>query len=92
MGKWKYINWAITVIILFFMYGTLSKRYNAGWETYLIVTAGWLMILGSGIYVFVLKIKHKRKNYPISHYTQASTKPKPRPKVVLNQRNKNDQN
>ena len=56
MGKWKYVNWLIVLIILAHMYYYFSRRYEAHALVYALATAGWLALAILGYYVYVYRI------------------------------------
>ena len=60
MGKWKYINWLIVLIILGHMYYYFSSRYEATLLVYVLSTAGWVSVAILGYYIFVRRINHPR--------------------------------
>ena len=52
MGLWRYINWAMYGVLLSFMYGALITRYHASVPALLLITAGWLLLIGIAWYIF----------------------------------------
>ena len=60
MGKWRYINWLIVLIILAHMYYYFSSRYEATWLVYVLSTVGWVSVAILGYYIFVHRINHPR--------------------------------
>ncbi len=57
MGIWKYINWAIFIIMLSFMYYFLIVRYSASITALTVITIGWVVFIALGWYIFDYKIK-----------------------------------
>lgn len=56
MGTWRYINWGVTAIIIFFMYFNMVDRYHITSKTLLIISVGWLAFLFLGYYFFVYRL------------------------------------
>ena len=63
MGKWKYINWLIVLIILAHMYHYISHRYDGTATAYVLSTIGWLLMTILGYYVFVFRINNHGGNH-----------------------------
>lgn len=57
MGKWKYINWLVVLIILVHMYYYFSNRYEAHVLLYVLATAGWLVLAILGYYIYVYRLR-----------------------------------
>lgn len=85
MGKWKYINWLIVVIILAHMYYYISHRYDGPPLVYVLSTAGWLVMALLGYYVFVYRISRPRRSAENPLPEKQLPKPgvKERPKVTF---------
>ena len=83
MGKWKYVNWLIVLIILGHMYYFLWSRYEAPTSVYLLATAGWLVTAIIGYYIFVYRIDRPGSRQINSTVEPPLSKPglKERPKV-----------
>jgi len=85
MGNWKYLNWAIVIIILVHMYWYFYVRYEAPSGIYIVATAAWLVITALGYYIFVYKIHqtHKSARKPIAENATPKFGTKEKPKVVF---------
>lgn len=85
MGKWKYINWLIVLIILAQMYYYFSNRYEAHILVYVLATAGWLSIALLGYYIFVYRINRssQRDKNPIAETPLPKPPARERPKVIF---------
>lgn len=59
LGKWKYANWGIVLLMFFFMYYILFSRYSMNAFQFVVVTLGWLILAVMSWYVYVKKIKEK---------------------------------
>ena len=83
MGKWRYVNWVIVMIILAHMYYYFSNQYEATWLVYVLSTAGWLLIAILGYYIFVYRMKRsdRRDKIPVSETPLTKPPVKERPKV-----------
>ena len=57
MGIWKYINWVIFGVILFFMYYFLIVRYHVSSEVLTFITVSLTIFILLGWYLFDFKIK-----------------------------------
>lgn len=91
MGKWKYINWLVVVVVLVFMYNHFSVRYEASLNVYVLSTIGWLTMGGLAHYIFVFSINKTDKNTKNLVTTPEITKTaaRERPKVVLKKTHNN---
>ena len=85
MGRWKYVNWLVVLIILAHMYYYFSKRYEAHLIVYVLATAGWLAVALLGYYIYVYRInrstEHDRK--PLAETSLPKPPSKERPKVAF---------
>lgn len=93
MGKWKYLNFLVIIVILVFMFGTLASRYHVGTFTYLLVISGIVFLTIAGTYIFMVRINmQKPPSKGISENAKNQINNiKTRPKVVLKPRNKNNE-
>ena len=82
MGKWKYINWLIVLIILAHMYYYFSERYDANLMLYALSTIGWLSTVILGYYIFVYRINRS------GGHQKNTTVESPPPKAPLRERPK----
>lgn len=57
LGLWKYINWAVLITFLYYMFGTLVNRYKASETVLTAVIIGLLVFAFLGWYLFDYKIK-----------------------------------
>jgi hypothetical protein len=57
MGVWRFLNWGVYAIMLFFMYYILFDRYDISTTAFSVITAGWLLFTFGCYYIFVFKIK-----------------------------------
>lgn len=89
MGKWKYLNWLITVIVLAHMYRYFFVRYQASASVYILSTIGWLLLGAVGYYIFVFRMRQpdKVQTRPTAKTTNQNTSPRERPKVVFRKKN-----
>ncbi|MEX2336339.1 MAG: hypothetical protein WD555_03610 [Fulvivirga sp.] len=85
MGKWKYVNIVVLVIILVFMYRYFLISYDAPLHLYITTTLGWFIMAFLGYYIFSYRIKKESKSPKEEIKVKKSTE---RPKVGL-KRNKN---
>ncbi|MDN5205351.1 hypothetical protein QQ008_28460 [Fulvivirgaceae bacterium BMA10] len=83
MGKWKYFNWTVVVVIWFFMFGTFIKRYEAPTNVYIYAITGWFLMVLLGFYIFGYKLKKtsskqqlNKSNLKKNNSNQASNRPK----------------
>ena len=84
MGKWKYINWLIVLIILAQMYYYFSYRYEAHVLVYVLATAGWLSTALLGYYIFVHRINRSSRRDKNPSETPLPKPPvRERPKVTF---------
>lgn len=85
MGKWKYINWLIVLIIIAHMYYYFSNRYEANLMVYVLSTAGWLSTAILGYYIFMYRINRsgRRNNLPIAESPLPKSPLRERPKVTF---------
>lgn len=68
MGIWRFINWGIYIVMLFFMYSILIKKYNAPAIALVTVTIGWLVFLAASYYIFVYRLNRSvQKSHEISN-------------------------
>lgn len=58
MGAWRYVNWGVFAVMLFFMYYSLIERYQVSMVGLLAISLGWLVFLVATYYLFVYRI-HK---------------------------------
>lgn len=56
LGIWKYINWLIYGIMMYFMYSRLVTTYHASPLGITIISIGWLVLIGLAYYVFVYRL------------------------------------
>jgi hypothetical protein len=61
MGKWKYVNWLITIIVVAHMYRYFLVRYEAAASVYILATAGWAVVGAIGYYIFVHRMRQSDK-------------------------------
>ena len=91
MGKWKYVNWLIVLIILAHMYYYFSRRYEAQAFLYVLATAGWLAIAILGYYIYVHRINRSGPGHADRNRISEAPLPKPplgeRPKVSFKKKN-----
>lgn len=89
MGKWKYVNWLIVLIILAHMYYYFSKRYEAHALVYVLATTAWVVTAILGYYIYVYRIN--RSDPRAGKTMQAAPLPKAhvreRPKVAFKKKN-----
>lgn len=85
MGKWKYLNWLVVIIILVQMYRYFFLRYEASASLYILATVAWLAMAALGYYIFVYKVyqRHQADKKPIAETQTSKFPPKERPKVVF---------
>ena len=57
LGKWKFINWGIYLLLLISMYVQLVYRYHTSYKGILVISCGWLILLLLTYYVFVYRLK-----------------------------------
>ena len=91
MGKWKYINWLIVLIILAHMYYYMSHRYEAPAMVYVLATAGWLAITILGYHIFVYRINRtgRRDRNTIAEAQSPKPPARERPKVTFKKKDAN---
>ncbi len=58
LGVWKYINWSIYAIMMYFMYDKLITRYQASVIGIIVISIGWLIFIGLAYYIFIYRL-HK---------------------------------
>jgi hypothetical protein len=90
MGRWVYVNYLIILVILIYMYRHFAVRYDAPLEVYVLATVVFILLAGSGFYIF-----HYRLKKAAGGFAKADVKIKPRstgerPKVVLKKRRKKE--
>lgn len=56
MGAWKYVNWGFYLVMLACMYSVIISRYNASTKVVFIISAGWLVFMAIGYYIFVYRL------------------------------------
>jgi len=61
IGVWKYINWLVTGVLLFFMYYFLISRYAVAWHVLAVVTLGWALVIGLSWYIYQYRLKATAK-------------------------------
>ena len=85
MGRWKYINWLLVVIILGHMYYYMSARYEAPVVVYVLATAGWLVIAMLGYYIYAYRIDRsgRRDKNTLAEAPRPKTPATHRPKVTF---------
>jgi hypothetical protein len=85
MGKWKYVNWLITLAVLMHMYRYFFVRYEAPTSIYILATVGWFVVGALAYYVFVFKMRQsdRLKRPPVVEAQVQKATPRERPKVVF---------
>ena len=91
MGKWKYINWLIVLIILAHMYYYFSNRYEAHILVYVLATAGWLLMAILGYYIYMYRIRRpgRRERSVVTGPPLPKSPVRERPKVTFKKKDKN---
>ncbi|MFV0565082.1 MAG: PepSY-associated TM helix domain-containing protein [Flavobacteriaceae bacterium] len=56
MGWWRYINWALSLIVVGFMYSSIVSRYGASLKAIFVISFGVVCFIGLGYYIFVFRI------------------------------------
>ncbi|UGU18080.1 PepSY domain-containing protein [Sinomicrobium kalidii] len=56
MGIWRYINWGICAVMLFFMYYFLTERYHISAQSMILISLGWAIFIALGYYIFVYRL------------------------------------
>jgi len=78
MGKWKWVNWLVVLIILAHMYYYFAVRYEANALVYVLATGGWVAIALLGYYIYVHRMGRTRE-----HPHRATTiAPLPNPAIM----------
>ncbi|MEM9887441.1 MAG: PepSY-associated TM helix domain-containing protein [Bacteroidota bacterium] len=57
MRGWKYVNWVVLGLLLFFMYATLITRYQASFAVLSIISTAWLLSILGWWYLFAYQIR-----------------------------------
>tara|TARA_Y100001963_G_C6741110_1_gene429018 strand:- start:782 stop:1522 length:741 start_codon:yes stop_codon:yes gene_type:complete len=57
LGKWKFVNWGIYILLIISMYIQLVSRYHTSSTGILVISCGWIVILLLTYYVFVHRLK-----------------------------------
>ena len=57
LGKWKFVNWGIYILLIISMYVQLVSRYHTSSTGILVISCGWIVILLLTYYVFVHRLK-----------------------------------
>jgi len=56
IGIWKYINWSIYGVMMYFMYFKLIITYRTSTIAIVSITAGWLIFIGLAYYIFIYRL------------------------------------
>lgn len=59
MGFWRYINWAVNLAILFFMYSLMITRYSMSAPIIIAISLGWVLCTLLGYYLFVYRLNRQ---------------------------------
>ncbi|MEP0710773.1 PepSY-associated TM helix domain-containing protein [Algoriphagus sp.] len=57
MGVWKYLNWAMFLVVIGFMYAALISNYHATPAAFITITAGWFVFITLAWYLFEVKLR-----------------------------------
>ncbi|MEM8527134.1 MAG: PepSY-associated TM helix domain-containing protein [Bacteroidota bacterium] len=57
MRGWKYVNWVVIALLLFFMYAILITRYQASFTALFVISLAWLIGGVGWWYLFVYQIR-----------------------------------
>ncbi|MEM6699927.1 MAG: PepSY-associated TM helix domain-containing protein, partial [Bacteroidota bacterium] len=57
MRGWKYVNWVVIALLLFFMYATLITRYQASIAALVVISLAWILGGVGWWYLFVYRIR-----------------------------------
>ncbi len=57
LGVWRYVNWAIYAVVMYFMYDRLFASYRASFTSITIISLAWSVLTGLAYYVFVYRLK-----------------------------------
>ena len=57
MGAWRYINWGIYGVILFFIYYIIIDRYQTSLPVIGTISLGWAIFLFLAWYIFVYRLR-----------------------------------
>ena len=56
LGVWKYINWAIYGVMMYFMYVRLIVQYRTSTIGIALISIGWVVFIGLAYYIFVYRL------------------------------------
>ncbi len=56
MGIWRYINWGVYGVMLFFMYYVIIDRYRVSTFAITIISLGWTVFAALAYYIFVYRL------------------------------------
>lgn len=56
MGIWRYINWGVYGVMLFFMYYVIMDRYRVSTMAIAIISLGWTVFAALAYYIFVYRL------------------------------------
>lgn len=56
MGAWRFLNWSICMVMVFFMYYIIIDRYKASTIALLTISFGWSLFLFVAYYLFVFRM------------------------------------
>ncbi len=56
MGFWRYVNWGMFAVMMFFMYYSAIDRYEVSTVGLLAISVGWLAFLAAVYYLFVYRL------------------------------------
>lgn len=56
LGVWKYINWAIYGLMMYFMYSKLIINYRSSTIGIIVISIGWLIFIVLAYYIFVYRL------------------------------------
>lgn len=90
MGKWKYVNWLITLIVIAHMYRYFFVRYQASATLYMISTIGWLLVGVAAYYIFIVRMRQADHSNTQTIVEAQRPKTAARPKVVFRKKGADD--
>lgn len=56
LGKWKFLNWGIYLVMMLSMYVQLVGRYHTSIRGIVVISLGWMLFLWLTYYVFVYRL------------------------------------
>lgn len=85
MGKWKYVNWVVTLIVVTHMYWYFFVRYQASASLYIISSIAWILVGAIGYYIFVVRMRQtdQVRSQATTQAVRPKTTVRERPKVVF---------